>query len=63
MDSEIDSAPDDWDHPRWSEYDRVHGWRNYISDEIEAMWDTFTPIQKRALARQASENASSEHWD
>ena len=42
---------------------RVHNWRNYISEEVQAMWATFTAEQKRALARQADAQASAEEWD
>lgn len=49
--------------PDWEEDDRVHNWKNYISEEVKAMWDTFTGPQKRALARQAEEEALREEWD
>lgn len=50
-------------NPKWDEADRVHDWRNYISEELRAIWDTFTPEQKRAIAKSADEQASRETWD
>ncbi len=52
-----------WKNPEWENAGRVHDWRNYISEEIEAMWDTFTDEQKAALYRQADAQASAEDWD
>lgn len=50
-------------NPDWNEEDRVHNWRNYISVEVQAMWDTFSAVQKAALYKQADEQASREEWD
>lgn len=55
--------PTDWREPEWGTYDKVHGWRNYITDEVQALWPTFTDEQKRALARQAWTAADNEEWD
>ena len=63
MATEVDTTPRDYLSPNWEDDDRVHNWRNYIHEEVQAMWDTFTPAQKAALARQADEMASNEHWD
>jgi hypothetical protein len=52
-----------WRDPQWDKAGRVHDWRNHISEEIEAMWDTFTDAQKAALYRQAQELASAEEWE
>jgi hypothetical protein len=49
--------------PEWDCYGRVHNWRNYISEEIRLMWDTFTDEQKAALFRQATESADAEEWE
>lgn len=50
-------------HPDWAREWRVHNWRNYITDELKEMWDTFTDAQKLAIARMAEERASAEDWD
>ena len=58
-------TPTDHLQPNWAEYVfRIpHEWRNYISNELADMWDTFTPLQKAALARQAQSQADNEEWD
>jgi len=45
-----DIPPYDWENPEWENESRVHNWRNYVSEELEVMWDTFTDVQKKALA-------------
>jgi len=49
-------------NPTWNPR-KVHDWRNYISVEVRLIWNTFTDEQKQALARQADDIASAEHWD
>lgn len=53
----------DYINPEWDRVWKVHNWRNYITDELRAMWDTFTPEQKLAIARMAEEQASREEWE
>lgn len=55
--------PSDYQHPDWTQQDRVHNWRNYISERLQAMWDTFTDEQKAAIAEGAQEAADREDWD
>ncbi len=38
----MENTPKDWAAPDWGNAGRVHEWKNYISDEVQAMWDTFT---------------------
>jgi hypothetical protein len=56
-------TPTDWDSPEWNVADRIHNWRNYISEEIRAMWPTLNDRLRRALARQAQVQADKEEWD
>jgi hypothetical protein len=56
-------TPSDYAVPDWGIHDKVHCWRNYISDEVRALWPEFSDAQKAALARQADEIASREEWD
>lgn len=58
-----DPPPYDYMAPMWEKYEKVHGWRNYVSDEVQAMWNTFTPEQRAALARQADDMAGMENWE
>jgi hypothetical protein len=57
------NTPRDYREPEWTRTDRVHNWRNYISEEVQVAWPTFTPEQQAMLARQAEEQASREEWD
>lgn len=50
-------------NPDWSREWRVHNWRNYITDDLRAMWHTFTDTQKIAIAQMAERQASNEQWD
>ena len=59
----MDYTPTDWAAPDWGNAGRVHEWKHYIREEVQAMWETFTDMQKQALARQAENNASNEEWD
>ena len=40
----------DAQRPDWQNVGKVHDWRNHISEEVAAMWQTFTPEQREALA-------------
>jgi hypothetical protein len=53
----------DWWRPDWNAGGKVHNWRNYVSEEVRAMWDTFNDDQKKALYRQANDSAEREEWD
>jgi hypothetical protein len=50
-------------NPEWHKADRVHDWRNHVSENVKALWPTFTNEQKFALVEQAEECAGNEHWD
>ncbi len=56
-------TPNDYSHPQWDNAGRVHEWKNYISDEVKALWFTFTDAQRQALSRQAEDIADQEDWD
>lgn len=42
---------------------RVHDWRSYVPDELEAMWPTLSPEVRMAVAVVAQIAASNEEWD
>lgn len=54
---------DEYEFPKWEEAGRVHDWRNYISDELQGMWESFTPEQRRAIGRNAQGIADNEEWE
>lgn len=50
--------------PDWDAADKVHDWRNYVPEEVRAVWlSLFTPEQRALLARWADHMASQEVWD
>ena len=55
--------PDDWENPKWGERNVVHNWRNYISIQLRNLWDSFNDEQKKAIACNAMDVASNEHWN
>ncbi len=50
-------------NPQWDKATKVHDWRNHVSENVKALWETFTEEQKYALVEQADDQASNEHWD
>jgi hypothetical protein len=56
-------TPRDWKDPAWDCSGLVHEWKNYVSEEVQKLWSTFTDAQKKALARQSYERASLEECD
>lgn len=54
------NTPEDYIEPKWEEYEKVHGWRNYVSDRIKRLWPTFTLQQQAALAENFQELANEE---
>lgn len=53
----------DYKSPDWNNLDRVHEWKNYISEDLVMIWDTFTDIQKKVIAENADNIADREEWD
>ena len=51
-----------WDKPDWKNNTKVHDWRNYVSEEIELIWDTFSDVQKYFIYKNAENEASNEEW-
>lgn len=49
--------------PTWDEGGRVHNWRNHVPKNVRAVWGTFTPDQKLALALWADDLADREEWE
>lgn len=56
-------TPYDWENPQWNEYHRVHNWRNYVSNDVKEIWNTFTDTQKLLLAQLFEELAGNEEWN
>jgi hypothetical protein len=47
----------------WDTGGHVHNWRNHVGACVKALWLTFTPEQRRAIAQDAEEDAGREEWD
>ena len=60
---DMNDAPPDWQSPIWNSAGRVHEWKNYISERVKELWDSFTVDQKLAIAAQANEQARREEWE
>ena len=58
-----ENTPRDCHEPDWAHADRVHCWRNYISDELKDLWGTFSMRQQAAIARNAQDMADREDWE
>lgn len=56
-------TPKDYLDPDFSVVEKVHGWRNYISEDLALMWHSFTSEQKAAIAINAQEIADREEWN
>ena len=57
------TPPNDYRSPNWDVFTKTHNWRNYISEELRSMWESFTDEQKAAIATNAQEIADREDWD
>lgn len=57
------NVPEDFINPDWKNKERVHEWKNYVSNEIQNIWHSFNLEQKATIALQAREQASQEDWD
>lgn len=49
--------------PDWEDIDKVHDWRNYISEDLQNIWDEIEPKIKKFVYKQAENQASNEEWD
>lgn len=57
------NTPADFINPNWKNKNRVHEWKNYVSEEVQDIWHSFSLEQKATLALQAYDQASNEDWD
>lgn len=58
-----DYLPSDYDKPLWEVYERVHCWRNHVTEDIQDLWPTFSNQQKIALDICFQDMASAEEWE
>lgn len=58
-------TPEDFESPTWQKIGKVrpHQWKNYVSEDVRRLWQSFNNEQKKALAECFEEIASREEWD
>lgn len=65
--SDTNSLPFEFDPtdpaPDWTRARKVHDWRNHVGENTKKVWATLTAEQRTAVALDADEAASAEHWD
>lgn len=52
-----------WENPDWNECKQVYNWKNYVSDDVKKIWNTFTFEQKKLLYENYERFADREDWD
>ena len=50
-------------NPEWEVGGRVHNWKNYVPDDLKAIWHTFSKDQLIVLAETFDTIASNEEWE
>ena len=63
LENNHEGLPTNWENPDWETSNKVHDWRNHVSDGIIKIWDTFSQEQKMAIAISANDEASNEEWE
>lgn len=53
----------DQETPDWDSRSRCHDWKNYVTDDLKAIWKSFSPEQKRVVADALQQAADKEEWD
>ena len=57
------NPPSDWRYPKWTEENKVHNWRNYVSPALQKEWRYFTENQMILLSSSFDAVADREEWD
>ncbi len=63
MTESVDWLLEECGDPKWKEAGNVHDWRNHVTEEVRAIWHTFTDKQKYVLATAADYHAGNEEWE
>ncbi len=53
----------DYIYPDWDKGGKVHNWKNYVSDELKALWEEFSEKQRIVLGENFDSIASDEEWE
>lgn len=62
-DEAVQGTPKDYLQPNWNAPKRIYEWKNYIPQEQQAIWSTFSDRQKAVLAKEADKKAMMECWE
>jgi hypothetical protein len=62
-DESVKDIPKDYLQPNWNAKNRIYEWKNYIPQEQQAIWNTFSDRQKATLAKEADKKAMMESWE
>lgn len=49
--------------PKWEATSRVHDWRNYVPEFVQARWDKLSNVAKICIYVMAKEQAEREEWE
>lgn len=49
--------------PDWDEYNKVHEWKNYVSDDLKKIWSNLPEYVRKIIAQNFQEIADKEEWD
>ncbi len=51
------------DDPGWNKTNKCHDWRNYISSEVQEVWEHLPLLARLVAYLSAEEQAGREEWD
>ena len=57
------NPPGDWSNPDWGLKDKVHNWRNYASEDLQAEWLMMSGKQRMIVSACLNEIADNEIWE
>lgn len=55
--------PVDWENPNWDVGEKVHNWRNYVSNDAKQIWPDMRVRLRIVLAANFDYIAGQEEWD
>lgn len=58
-----EAPPIDFSKPDFESRQKTHDWKNYASEDLALIWDTFTEHQKTIIAASLQSAADREDWD
>jgi len=59
----IDELEQELNNPEWEKVDKVHNWKNYIPETVQANWNSLCKESQIISWFMANEQADCEVWD